>query len=198
LIAPQPRHAGRGPQFERVSLLPLRDGKGSSKRLLRGSQEELERINNGGGANAGSGAGQGIAGLAQIPADRARRGVRGGAQSRRPADLHRGDGILNGGIPGTGRNLQKLMPLATRIEPGFYQARQREENYYFGGGQGQAQLRSANTAIDQGVALAQAIKNLNNFSTLPGALNPVRGAIEGQLSGARASRASPRRTGRSV
>ena len=37
LIAPQADEARRGPQFERLSLLPLRDGKGFSIRLLRGS-----------------------------------------------------------------------------------------------------------------------------------------------------------------
>lgn len=92
--------------------------------------------------------------------------------------------IADGKLPGTGRNLQKLMPLVSRYENGFdnvrYQARQGLEKYYYGGGKGGDQLRAANTAIDHGVKLEKAINDLHNFSTMPGFLNKATGKVSEQ------------------
>jgi hypothetical protein len=92
--------------------------------------------------------------------------------------------IADGKVPATGRNLQKLMPLVTRYENGFdnttYQSRQNLQKSYYGGGEGAKALRSANTTIDHGIQLRQAIDNLHNFTVLPGFLNPATGAIQKQ------------------
>lgn len=92
--------------------------------------------------------------------------------------------IADGKMPGTGRNLQKLMPYVARYENGFdnttYQARQSLQKSYFGGGEGGKALRSANTTIDHGIQLQKAIDDLHNYSTLPGFLNPVTGKIAEQ------------------
>jgi hypothetical protein len=94
--------------------------------------------------------------------------------------------MVNGKLPGTGRNMQQLMKYAARYEQGFegnhYQARQALEKSYFGGGEGGKALRSANTTIDHGIQLSQAIKDLHNFTMLPGFLNPATGAVEKQFS----------------
>lgn len=92
--------------------------------------------------------------------------------------------IADGKLPGTGRNLQKLMPYVARYENGFdnttYQARQNLQKSYFGGGEGGKALRAANTTIDHGIQLQKAIDDLHNYSTLPGFLNPVTGKIAEQ------------------
>lgn len=92
--------------------------------------------------------------------------------------------IADGKMPGTGRNLQKLMPYVSRYENGFdnttYQARQKIQNSYFGGGEGDKALRSANTTIDHGMKLNKAIDDLGNYSALPAVLNPITGKIAEQ------------------
>lgn len=93
--------------------------------------------------------------------------------------------IADGKLPGTGRNLQKLMPLVSRYENGFdnttYQARQNLQKSYYGGGEGAKALRSANTTIDHGIQLQKAIEDLHNYSVLPGFINPVTGAVSKQF-----------------
>lgn len=92
--------------------------------------------------------------------------------------------IADGKMPATGRNLQKLMPLVARYENGFdnttYQARQKLQSSYYGGGEGAKALRSVNTTVDHGIQLQDAIKRLNNFTTLPQYMNSVTGDIKKQ------------------
>lgn len=89
--------------------------------------------------------------------------------------------IADGKMPASGRNLQKLMPLAARYEQGFeanrFAARQNLEKSYYGGGEGGKALRSANTTVDHGIDLKKAIDDLHNFSVLPGYLNPLTGKL---------------------
>jgi hypothetical protein len=92
--------------------------------------------------------------------------------------------LINGDISAAGRNLQPLKKYASRMDSTFteanFPARQKLYNSYYGDGAGAKQLLSANTAVDHGTKLAEAIKELNNFSILPGFMNPVTGAISSQ------------------
>jgi hypothetical protein len=52
-----------------------------------------------------------------------------------------------------------------------------------GGGEGFKQIRAANTAIDHGIELANAIRDLHNFQVMPGFLNKATGMVAEQYSG---------------
>jgi hypothetical protein len=90
------------------------------------------------------------------------------------------EAMHEGRLPGTGRNLQKLMPLAALAAPpgdpfdaGVYQARQQARKSFTAGGKDWQNIQRYGTAINHATELMGTIPDLGNTSLAPGFVNPV-------------------------
>jgi hypothetical protein len=92
-------------------------------------------------------------------------------------------GITEGRFAGTGRQLQKLMPLAAHYEPGFtaqdYQTRLATAKD-FDAGKSAVSVKAANQAISHAQTAMDLIPKLGNYTYFPGIANPLHRAIAGQ------------------
>lgn len=106
-----------------------------------------------------------------------------------PAYARQVEQVLNGdaAMP-TGRQAQtpfgrKLRQDVLTVEPGAsdsdFSTRQKTQADYTSGNSAKV-TKSINTTLHHAETLERAIKDLDNFNTLPGVLNPVRSAIKGQ------------------
>lgn len=90
--------------------------------------------------------------------------------------------ITEGKLNPSGRNLQQLLPLASRYENGFtqqdYNTKLRTQNDYDSGPSSKI-TKSINTTVDHGWKLLNSIDKLGNNETLPAA-NPAINAVRGQ------------------
>jgi hypothetical protein len=108
-----------------------------------------------------------------------------------PAHARKVEQIVNGDAPyPTGRQSQtpigmRLLKDVLQVEPGSTQQdfvnRGATSKAYSSGTESRV-TRSVNTTLKHAATLEKAINDLDNFSTLPGVLNPVRGLIAGQTS----------------
>lgn len=93
--------------------------------------------------------------------------------------------ILAGNINASGRNLQKLLPLAARIDPNFtqqvYQQRQKAYNYWYGGGKGDNILKSLDQATEHADSLVGSVNELGNWQSPQ--FNAATNALNEQVRG---------------
>lgn len=110
-------------------------------------------------------------------------------QQRDPAYARQVESIIKGDMPfPSGKQAQtplgrRMIQDVLQVEPGSTPAdfsnRQATSKAYTSGLESRV-TRSVNTTLHHAATLEKAINDLNNFNTLPGVLNPVRGAVAGQ------------------
>lgn len=108
-----------------------------------------------------------------------------------PAHARKVESIVNGDMPfPTGRQAQtpigmRLVKDVLQVEPGATQqdfANRGATSKAYSSGIESRVTRSVNTTLKHAATLEKAINDLDNFSTLPGVLNPIRGVVAGQTS----------------
>ncbi len=92
--------------------------------------------------------------------------------------------VVEGRMPATGRNLQQLIPIASRYDQNFtgtqdYTTRMNTAKLYTSG-EGARGLRSAGTTINHGTQLMKAIDDLHNYTFAPGVTNRLTGEVQRQ------------------
>ena len=112
-------------------------------------------------------------------------------QQRDPAYARQVESIIKGDMPfPTGKQAQtplgrRMIQDVLQVEPGATPAdfanRSATSKAYTSGLESRV-TRSVNTTLHHAATLEKAINDLDNFNTMPGVLNPIRGAVAGQTS----------------
>jgi hypothetical protein len=160
------------------------------------SDDELQHAQTQGWLPAGGGAPGGAGGGTM-------QGLQAMAQQLNPAGQLQGQDLLNymerndpegasfakalyeGRAPGTGRNLQQMMKLASAIWPDFdagvYQGRAQARKSFMPGGKDYGNVRAYSTAIGHATETMKAIDDLHNSQMFPGIINPLWQGVKENL-----------------